>query len=167
MRGQTLTALTTDSAAEIAGSSKAAAQQLSGATQQLQASQQALADAAQAAHSADEALAGEVATAAASVASQLDSAAGQHAAQLADVVSSIGSATSGRLGVAPPALPPPKAVDVPLAGLVEQLCCPPETVLLEHFRVQRQQVIEVRGAGHRWLAGCRRTVAGARAGAWA
>jgi hypothetical protein len=44
---------------------------------------------------------------------------------------------------------------VPDVELVGNLCCPPEPVLLEHFRVQRQQVLEViRGRGCRGAAVC-------------
>jgi hypothetical protein len=70
-------------------------------------------------------------------------AAGQHATQLAEVVSSIAGSASDRLAQHPPGLPSQKQVQVPGMELVGQLCCPPEPVLLEHFRVQRQQVLEV------------------------
>lgn len=62
---------------------------------------------------------------------------------MAEVVNSIASSASDRLAQQPPALPAAKKVVVPEVQVVAQLCCPPEMVLLEHFRVQRQQVVEV------------------------
>lgn len=63
---------------------------------------------------------------------------------MADVVSNIASSAGARLSQQPPALPAKKQVDVPEVEHVATLCCPPEPVLLDHFRVQRQQVLEVR-----------------------
>jgi hypothetical protein len=63
---------------------------------------------------------------------------------MADVVSNIASSAGARLSQQPPALPAKKQVDVPDVEHVATLCCPPEMVLLDHFRVQRQQVLEVR-----------------------
>jgi hypothetical protein len=68
---QTLTTLTSERAAGIAASSKAATQQLSGAMQQLAAGQAQLSEAVQASHSADEGTVSKVAAAAASVAEEL------------------------------------------------------------------------------------------------
>lgn len=69
--------------------------------------------------------------------------AGRHASQMAEVVSSVADIAGTRMSTQPPALPSQKQVDVPDVEVVGNLCCPPEPVLLEHFRVQRQQVLEV------------------------
>lgn len=59
------------------------------------------------------------------------------------VIEGIASSSSARLSQQPPALPGQKKLEVPDLELVGQLCCPPEPLLLEHFRVQRQQIVEV------------------------
>lgn len=68
---QTLTSLTSDSAAKVVADSKQAAEQLSGSMQQLAGSQQQLLVAVQGSHKADVAVAGKVAAAAASVGEQV------------------------------------------------------------------------------------------------
>jgi hypothetical protein len=70
-------------------------------------------------------------------------AASQCGSQLSDVVSSITGAVQGQVTKHPPHLPQQRQLQFPDAELVEQLCCPPELVLLEHFRVQRKQILEV------------------------
>lgn len=70
--------------------------------------------------------------------------ASQHAGKLGEVASAISSSAQERLAQQGPALPPAKQLEVPQPELVGQLCCPPELVLVEHFRVQRKQILEVR-----------------------
>lgn len=62
---------------------------------------------------------------------------------MAEVTSSVAAIAATRMSTQPPVLPSQKQVEVPDVELVGSLCCPPEPVLLEHFRVQRQQVLEV------------------------
>jgi hypothetical protein len=70
--------------------------------------------------------------------------ASKHASKLGEVAASISSSAQERLAQQGPALPAAKQLDVPQPELVGQLCCPPELVLVEHFRVQRKQILEVR-----------------------
>jgi hypothetical protein len=80
--------------------------------------------------------------------------ASKHASKLGEVAASISSSAQERLAQQGPALPAAKQLDVPQPELVGQLCCPPELVLVEHFRVQRKQILEVRITA--WVAeqGC-------------
>jgi hypothetical protein len=74
--------------------------------------------------------------------------ASQHASKLGEVAAAISSSAQERLQQQGPALPPAKQLEVPQPELVGQLCCPPELVLVEHFRVQRKQILEVRSAAY-------------------
>jgi phage tail protein X len=69
--------------------------------------------------------------------------ASKHASKLGEVAATISSNAEERLAQQGPALPAAKQLDVPQPTLVGQLCCPPELVLVEHFRVQRKQILEV------------------------
>lgn len=69
--------------------------------------------------------------------------AAKHSNLLLDVTDAITSDANKQLSKQPPQLPAQKQLEVPPAELVGQLCCPPELVLVEHFREQRRQILEV------------------------
>lgn len=71
-------------------------------------------------------------------------AAGRHATEMAGVVSSIASTAGDRLSQQPPTLPPKKQVDVPPEGHVRSLCCPPDSVVMDLYRQEKQKVLQVR-----------------------
>lgn len=75
--------------------------------------------------------------------SYLAAAATKHSSVLSDVTNAINSSAKTQLAKQPVQLPAEKQVEVPPAQLVGQLCCPPELVLVDHFREQRRHILEV------------------------
>eukprot|EP00775_Hariotina_reticulata_P002385 gene2385-2689_t len=130
-------------AAQVTAASASTQQQLQSQMHELLDGCHVASAAAEASHREDEALAGTLAAAADDVQRQASSAAAsQYGCQLSAVVSSVSGAVQDQVAKQPPHLPQRRQLQVPDAELVEQLCCPPELVLVEHFRAQRKQILE-------------------------
>lgn len=62
---------------------------------------------------------------------------------MSDITTTITATAQQQLCCQPPALPGSPQVQVPSPAIIQELMCPPEDVLLEQFRLERQQILKV------------------------
>ncbi len=73
-------------------------------------------------------------------------AADRHAATLEGVCAALTASMESRLSQQPPCMPLAQPPAVPALELVAQLCCPPEHVLVDHYRTEGRRIREVSAA---------------------
>ncbi len=78
----------------------------------------------------------------------------EHSKGLSSIATSIGTAAQQRLAQVPPAVPAERQVLLPADGQLEALLCPPEEVLLQQFRQEKQHIMRVGGASVRLVLRC-------------
>lgn len=129
--------------AAIQQGAEAAAGQVQALAQGLQQGNSELCASMEQGGAADVEVVGGLGSVAAQAAGELEGFGRLQQAGLERLGQSIAAAAAQRLGEQPPAVPAAREVAVPGPEAVEALLCPPEGVLLEHFRAERSQSLRV------------------------
>ncbi|KAI8468993.1 MAG: kinesin motor domain-containing protein [Monoraphidium minutum] len=137
-----LDALQAAAVATIGEGRAAAGAQLDDGAAALRGAAAALAGAVDAAGEEDAKVAGVVEVVAGEARAAMDGFASEHAEGLSAGAAALQAAASAALGRAPPQLPGARAFDVPEEGRVAELLCPPQAILLEYFRGERDAILK-------------------------